>query len=283
MTSLVPVDTRAELTGFLKSRRAKLRPETVGLPQYGERRRVPGLRREELAQLAGVSVTHYTRLEQGHGRNVSGEVLDAVAAALRLSGVEREHLINLVHPPRPVPGPDEPAVRTDLRCLIEGMDHTPAFVHGRHGNILAWNDSAERVLGDLDAQPPRRRVWPCLVFLDRRFRSMISDVSEWDAIARQHVAYLRLSLGRYPQYPDLVTVIESLRSTNADFRRFWAEYQVADWSSVTCHLRHPEAGDLEIAIDVVKPGGEPDQWVVTFTTEPGSPSQKALRRLAGGE
>lgn len=280
MATLVPVDPRTELTGFLMSRRATLRPETVGLPRYGERRRVPGLRREELAQLAGVSVTHYTRLEQGHGRNVSAEVLDAVAAALRLTSAEREHLTNLVHPPQLVPGPDEPHVRTDLRCLMEGMEHTPAFAHGRHGNILAWNESAGRLLGDLDALPPRRRSWPHLVFLDRHFRSMIGDAAEWDLVARQHVAYLRLSLGRYPQDADMAAVVESLWSSSADFRRLWAEYQVADWSGVTCHLRHPVAGDLEIAIDVMKPGGEPDQWLVTFTTEPDSPSQKALRRLA---
>src|SRR6516165_5329336 len=106
-----------DLGDFLRSRRSRLSPEDVGLRTYGERRRVPGLRREELAQLAGVSVTHYTRLGQGHGRNVSAEVLEAVASALRLTSDEREHLTNLVHPPRPVPGPDEPDVRPDLRCL----------------------------------------------------------------------------------------------------------------------------------------------------------------------
>jgi transcriptional regulator with XRE-family HTH domain len=280
LVTLGSVDTRAELTGFLMSRRAKLRPETVGLAQFGERRRVPGLRREELAQLAGVSVTHYTRLEQGHGRNVSAEVLEAVASALRLTSDEREHLTNLVHPPRPVPGPDEPDVRPDLRCLIEGMKHTPAFAHGRHGNILAWNESAARLLGDLDAGPTHRRSWPHLVFLDGAFRSMIGDVAEREQVARQQAAYLRLSLGRHPQSPGLAAVIASLRSLSADFRRLWAEYHVADWPGVTCHLRHPVAGDLEIAIDVMKLGGEPEQWLVTFTAEPDSSSQKALDRLA---
>jgi transcriptional regulator with XRE-family HTH domain len=276
MATLEEVDVRAELTRFLISRRARLQPEGVGLPSYGERRRVPGLRREELAQLAGVSVTHYTRLEQGHGRNVSTAVLDAVARALRLSGDEREHLTNLVHPPRPDPEPGEPKVRTDLMCLIEGMTHTPALVHDRHGEILAWNEAAARLLGELDATAPTRHTWPQLVFHSGPFRSMIND-TEWEPLARQLTAYLRLCLGRYPHDPDLVAAIQSLHSSSADFRRLWAEYQVADWAGVTCHLRHAEVGDLEVAIDVMKTSGKPDQWLVTFTPEPGSPSHEALR------
>lgn len=279
VTTLGAVDTRTELTGFLKSRRARLQPESVGVPRYGERRRVPGLRREELAQLAGVSLTHYTRLEQGHGGNVSTEVLSAVARALQLTDDEREHLTNLIHPPRLDRGPGEPKVRTDLLCLIEGMGHVPAFVHGRHGNILAWNGAAGGLLGDLDTLPPAQRSWPHLVLLDGPFRSMI-DEPDRAPLARQHVAYLRLCLGRYPHDPEVVAVIESLHASSADFRRLWAEHQVADWANVTCRLRHPTTGDIEIAIDVMKLSGEADRWLVTFATEPGSLSQEALRRLA---
>ncbi|WP_433827534.1 helix-turn-helix domain-containing protein [Actinoplanes sp. CA-015351] len=269
------MDNRAELTGFLMSRRARLQPESVGMPRYGERRRVPGLRREELAQLAGVSVTHYTRLEQGHGRGVSTEILDAVAGALRLTADEREHLTNLVHPPRFDRGPGEPKVRPDLLCLIEGMAHAPAFVHGRHGNILAGNEPAKRLLGDLAGSS-----WPHLVFLDGSFRSMIAD-TEWEPLARQHVAYLRLSLGRYPGDRELGAAVGSLRSSSAEFSRLWAEHQVADWAGITCRLRHPVAGDIEVAVDVMKPSGELDQWLVTFAIEPGSPSQEALSRVPG--
>ena len=272
------MDTRTELTGCLMSRRAGLQPESVGLTRFGERRRVPGLRRKELAQLAGVSVTHYTRLEQGNGRNVSAEVLDAVAGALRLTGDEREHLTHLIHPPRFDPGPGEPKVRADLLCLIEGMAPTPAFVHGRHGNILAWNEAAGRLLGDLEARPPGRRSWPRLVFLDGPFRSMISD-TDWEGLARRHAAYLRLCLSRYPHDAEVAAIIESLHSSSAGFRRLWAEHRVADWSSVVCRLRHPATGDIEIAVDVMKPSGMPDQWLVTFATEPGSPSQEALSRI----
>ncbi len=278
VATLGAVNPRTELTGFLMSRRARLQPESVGVHRYGERRRVPGLRREELAQLAGVSVTHYTRLEQGHGRSVSTEVLDAVAGALRLTSDEREHLTNLIHPPRFGRGPAEPEVRADLRCLIEGMAHAPAFVHGRHGNILAWNESAGRLLGDLDTLAPAQRSWPHLVLLDGPFRWMIGD-AEWEPLARQQVAYLRLCLGRYPHDPEVIALIESLHSSSADVRRLWAEHEVANWVGIACRLRHPTAGDIEIVIDVMKPSGEPDQWLVTFATEPGSPSQEAVRRL----
>jgi transcriptional regulator with XRE-family HTH domain len=272
------VDTRAELTNFLMSRRARLQPESVGVPRYGERRRVPGLRREELAQLAGVSVTHYTRLEQGHGRSVSAEIITAVASALRLNGDEREHLTNLVRPPLLDRQPDEPEARADLLCLIEAMAYVPAFVHGRHGNILAWNKPAGRLFGDLDALPPAQRSWPHLVLIDGPFRSMIADADR-EPLARQHVAYLRLCLSRYTNDPEVAGVIESLHASSADFRRHWAEHQVADWANLTCLLRHPVAGDIEIAVDVMKPSGEPGQWLVTFTTEPNSSSQEALRRL----
>ncbi|WP_238012266.1 helix-turn-helix transcriptional regulator [Dactylosporangium sp. AC04546] len=268
------MDVRAELTAFLMSRRARLQPETVGVPRYGERRRVPGLRREELAQLAGVSLTHYTRLEQGHGRNVSAEVIDAVAEALRLTADEREHLGNLVHPPRADPGPSAPVARTDLVCLMDGMPSSPAFVHGRHGNILAWNAPAGLLLGDGGA--PGTASWPHLVFLDGPFRSLLL---EWEPLARRLAAYLRLSLGRYPGDRALAAVVEALHAQSADFRRLWAEHEVADWSTTVCRLRHPVAGDMEIAVDVMRPSGEPGQWLVTFTTEPGSPSQAALRRL----
>jgi hypothetical protein len=206
-------------------------------------------------------------------------VLDAVADAMRLTRDEREHLTNLVHPSRVGPGPAGSAVRTDLRCLIDGMGPTPAFVHGRHGDILARNDAAGRLLGDLDALPAGRRTWSHLVFLEGPFRSMVVGPG-WELLARRHVAYLRLGLSRYPGDPGPAGVVESLHAASADFRRLWAEHEVADWADVTCRLRHPVAGDIEIAVDVMKAIGEPDQWLVSFTTQPGSPAQEALRRLA---
>ncbi|MCD0449137.1 helix-turn-helix transcriptional regulator [Actinocorallia sp. API 0066] len=272
------MDTRTELTDFLMSRRARLQPESVGVPRYGERRRVPGLRREELAQLAGVSVTHYTRLEQGNGRSVSAEVLDAVADALRLTGDEREHLANLVRPPRRDAGGAGPQGRADLLCLLDNMAESAAFVHGRSGEILAWNDTAAHLLGDLDALPPELRSWPGLVFRDGPFRSMV-DPADWEPLARQHTGYLRLCLSRYPHDPGVAAVVASLHAADADFRRLWAEHHVADRTPLTCRLHHPSAGVLAVAVNAMKPAGHPDQWLVTFAVEPDSPSQKALRLL----
>jgi hypothetical protein len=170
-------------------------------------------------------------------------------------------------------------VRADVLCLVDGMEHTPAFAHGRHGNILAWNEAAGRFLGNLDELPPHRRSWPHLALLDGPFRSMIEDAA-WEPVARRFAAFLRLSLSRYPGDPEVAAVVASLRAASAGFDRLWAEHLVAEWPGVTCRLRHPVAGDIEIAIDVMKSSGAPEQWVVTFTTEPGSPSREALRRLA---
>src|SRR3954451_19417475 len=136
-----PLERRAELSECLRTRRARLKPEDVGLPDFGRHRRVPGLRREELAQLAGVSVAYYTRLEQGNGRNVSAEVLDSIARALRLSDAEHAHLTHLAKPKRhkKKPAARQQQVRGALRQLLDSMDGVPAYISGRRSDILAWN------------------------------------------------------------------------------------------------------------------------------------------------
>src|SRR5919205_1443310 len=141
------LDRRAELSEFLRTRRARLKPEDVGLPDFGRHRRVPGLRREELAQLAGVSVAYYTRLEQGNGRNVSAEVLDSIARALRLTDAEHAHLTHLAKPKahKKKPAARQQQVRGALRQLLDTMDGVPAYVVGRRGDILAWNRMAAAV------------------------------------------------------------------------------------------------------------------------------------------
>lgn len=269
---------RATVSQFLRSRRARLRPEEAGVPGYGTRRRVPGLRREELAQLAGVSVTHYTRLEQGRGHSVSAEVLDAVAGALRLSPDEREYLANLVHPPKPEAPRGPTPVRMDLRCLAEGMTHAPALVLDRDGTILAGNDAAEALIGELTALPADRRTWSHLVFLDGPFRSLLTE-PEREPLARRHAAYLRLLLSRHPHDPELAATVTSLHRASPEFRRLWAEHEVSDWSRVTTWLHHPAVGGIETAIDLMRSPGPPDQWLATFTVAPGSSSHAALRQL----
>ncbi|PHQ53355.1 hypothetical protein BLA24_01770 [Streptomyces cinnamoneus] len=191
------MDFRTELAAFLRSRRARLRPEDVGVRPFSGRRRVPGLRREELAELAGVSVDYYIRLEQGRSQNVSDSVLDAVAGALRLDAAERAHLGHLTRALR-----DSPAqalapqpVRAGIQVLLGALDEVPAYVLGRRLDILASNRLARVLFGDFDALPAERRNVAWLHFLDPGARERYPD---WEQTARDTVAALRMDLGRYP-------------------------------------------------------------------------------------
>ncbi|MFD3703890.1 helix-turn-helix domain-containing protein [Nocardia sp. NPDC058658] len=271
------MDGRSELTSFLMSRRARLRPEAVGLTTYGDRRRVPGLRREEIAQLAGVSVTHYVRLEQGQSRNISAEVLDAVAAALGLTDDEREYLGNLVHPPHnePCSGPTE--VRTDLVHLVNSITQVPAYITGRYGNVLAWNAMTATVLYDFAAVPPALRTWTHLIFLDSPFRAMFC-AADWLDIARCQVAFTRIAWSRHPRDPALATHLSSLREHSAEFRALWDEHEVGTWPPRRVRLDHPELGPLELALETMQPGESRDQAFTALVVEPGSPTESALRR-----
>lgn len=271
------MDRTTELRDFLTSRRARLRPEDVGLTDYGDRRRVPGLRREELAQLAGVSVTHYTRLEQGQVRNISTDVLDAVATALRLNAYEREYLGNLVRPPAPSPAPDT-EVRPDLQRLMASIPDVPAHVSGRYGDLLAWNPMTALLIFDPVTFEPPRRTWPHIIFLHEPFRRLL-DGADWERLARQDVAYLRLCWSRNPGDPVLGELLAELETQSEEFRRIWAEHEVADWSSAIYTFRHPEVGPIELSIELMQSSGDREQWFVTYAVEPDSSSQAALRRL----
>src|SRR5690349_18367956 len=190
------LDRRAELSEFLRTRRARLKPEDVGLPEFGRHRRVPGLRREELAQLAGVSVAYYTRLEQGNGRNVSAEVLNAIARALRLSDAETAHLTHLARPKqhKKKAGARTEQVRGPLRQLLDSIE-VPAYVSGRRSDILAWNRMAAAVFGDWSELPVEERNWARLVFLKPEYRELFVD---WDQKAYDVVSYLRMDAGCHP-------------------------------------------------------------------------------------
>lgn len=190
------MDNKAELGEFLRSRRARLKPDEVGLPMYGERRRVPGLRREELAQLAGLSVDYYVRFEQGRSDNVSDAIIDAVASALRLDRAERAHLHNLARGVR-ASTHTEPAqeVRPGLLRLLDAIKDTPAYIVGRRTDILAWNPLFARLTVDLDALSAEERNKAWLVFRNEDVRSRYVS---WESKARDVVAYLRMDLGRHP-------------------------------------------------------------------------------------
>ncbi|MEW1900450.1 MULTISPECIES: helix-turn-helix transcriptional regulator [unclassified Streptomyces] len=276
------VDPSAELSEFLRSRRARLKPQDVGLPEFGRHRRVPGLRREELAQLAGVSVAYYTRLEQGNGRNVSMEVLDAIARALRLSDTERAHLTHLAKPTvkkrqrAAISRPQQ--VRPGIAHLLDSMDGVPAVVLGRRLDLLAWNRMARALLGDFTTWEPHERNMARMVFLDPNARSLYLD---WECKATEVVSVLRLYAGCYPDDPKLLALVGELSVRSEEFRSLWAAHTVADKGHGTKRMRHPLVGEMELSYETLKvSGADPDLVLVTYHAEPGTPSADALRLLA---
>ncbi|WP_119729037.1 helix-turn-helix domain-containing protein [Thermomonospora amylolytica] len=275
-------DKRAELAEFLRTRRARLRPEDVGLrPFGGARRRVPGLRREELAQLAGVSVDYYVRLEQGRTQNVSEEVLAAVAQALRLDETEYTHLRNLARPVRRARRPAARAewaekVRPGLQRLLDMAEGVPAYVMGRRGDVLAWNRLAATVFVDFGALPPAERNWVRMIFLNDEVRRLFAD---WTGKARETVGFLRLQAGAHPDDRELAALVGELSVKSEDFRRWWADHNVKEKTHGRKVIRHPQVGELALDYESLRPVGESDQVLVTYTAPAGSEAEAALRLL----
>ncbi len=281
------------LAEFLRTRRSRLRPEDVDLPDFGGRRRVAGLRREELAQLAGVSVDYYTRLEQGRVGNPSDAVLDAVARALRLDPEEAGHLHRLARtrPTRgsgargtgrgPARGSAAPQkVRPSMVRLLDAMPDVPAVVMGRRMDILAWNSAAVALLGDYGTLTPAERNIARITFLDPASRTLYDD---WVGCARENVAFLHLEAGRRPDDPRLAELIGELSVRSQEFRQWWAEHPVRDKTSGHKVFHHPLVGRMELVYDTLRSADDPDQALVTYTADPGSPSEDALRMLISWE
>jgi transcriptional regulator with XRE-family HTH domain len=271
------VDPRTELSEFLRSRRARLSPDDVGLPQFGRTRRVPGLRREELAQLAGVSVAYYTRLEQGNGRNVSAEVWDSIARALRLSEAEHAHLRNLTRG-RSSDKKRAPRthVRPSLRHLLDNVG-VPAYIGGRRSDVLAWNPMAAALFGDWSELEPRERNWGRLIFLHPSYQDLFVN---WQSKAADVVGFLRMDAGRYPDDPELAALVGELSLKCPLFRKLWAKHDVKDKSFGTKVLRHPLVGEMTLAYETLRMPSEPELFLTTYHAEPGSPSAEALQLLA---
>ncbi|MDT0467006.1 helix-turn-helix domain-containing protein [Streptomyces gibsoniae] len=273
------LDRRAELSEFLRTRRARLQPEDVGLPVFGRHRRVPGLRREELAQLAGVSVAYYTRLEQGNGRNVSAEVLDAIARALRLTDAEHAHLTHLAKPKahKKKPSARSQHVRASLRQLLDSFDSVPAYLVGRRGEVLAWNTMAAAVFGDWGQLPQQERNWARMIFLRPDYHDLFLD---WEQKAIDIVCQLRYEAGCHPDDPRLSALVGELSVKSEEFRRLWATHDVKEKSHGLKHLRHPLVGDLALQFESFRPPDDSEMALVTYHAEPGSASAEALRLLA---
>ncbi|MCW2869916.1 helix-turn-helix transcriptional regulator [Actinacidiphila oryziradicis] len=273
------MDQNAELREFLRSRRARLSPEDTGVATTATTRRVPGLRREELARLAGVSTDYYTRLEQGRHLNVSETVLDAVARALRLDATERAYLFELARPKprravRARPQRVRPGVHSMLRMLD---DRSPAFVLGRRMDVLASNRLARALITDFDAVPHRERNLVRFMFLDETARELYR---EWETYAAEMVATLRMDAGRHPDDRLLNELVGELAIKSPEFRSWWADHNVRDKSHGVKLYHHPLVGDMTLAYETVIFPGDDDQMMCVYTVEPDSPSEAALQLLA---
>jgi transcriptional regulator with XRE-family HTH domain len=271
------------LGDFLKSRRARLSPDAVGIASFGARR-VPGLRREELAQLAGVSTTYYTRLEQGHSVNASASVIEALARALRLSDDERAHLDDLARPAsgaRPARARPDAAPPSTVR-LIDAIVDVPAVALGRRTEVLAWNRLAHRLLAghyaaDSVERPSDRPNLTRLLFLDPHTRELYVD---WPREAARAVASLRLVAGRHPDDRALEELVGELSVKSLEFARLWAKRPVENCVSGTKRFRHPEVGELELEFQALALPDDSGQRILTYTAAPGSAAASALGLLA---
>jgi transcriptional regulator with XRE-family HTH domain len=278
------MDSAGPLGDFLRARRAQLRPEDVGLPDLGPRRRVQGLRREELAQLAGVSVSYYARLEQGQSRGASPEVLEAIARALRLDAAERDHLERLANASRRTPHvrrrrPER--VTAETLDLLRALDGIPALVLGRRTDVLAWNELGHALLaGHIDpgspGDPSRRPNMSRMIFLDQHCRELYTD---WKRKARAVVGNLRIAVGRHPDDPDLAALIGELSMKSPEFVALWADHRVAPCDAASYDLHHPVVGAVTVTQQTLAIARSPEQSLVAVTTPAGSPSESALALL----
>jgi transcriptional regulator with XRE-family HTH domain len=286
----VSAQSTRELGEFLQTLRNRVSPEELGLPTYGERRRVAGLRREELALLAGVSSSYYTRLEQGHSRNASPEVLDAIAGALQLGPAERQHLKDLATSSGRRPAPRRPPVeKVDpaLAELLAAIGTVPALVLGRRNDVLAWNRLGHALLaGDVDftaaADPKRRPNMVEMVFLDPSTRALYAD---WPSKARAVVGNLRIVAGQYPDDPVLSSLVGTLSMASPPFAQLWAEHRIRPCASAAYELHHPLVGTLTVTQQTLRSVEHPDQCLVTCTTTAPASAEALLllTQLLGGQ
>ena len=280
------VDVRAQVREFLSSRRARLSPQDAGLPAYGGNRRVKGLRREEVAVLAGVSVDYYVRMERGDLGGVSASVLDALASALQLDEAERDHLFALARGTGPRKGPRRAAVTTVrpvIQQILDAMTGAPAWVrNGRH-DVLAMNALARAlyapVLGSPVAGATQRRPANTtrFLYLDPAARDFFVD---YDAIANDAAAALRLEAGHHPHDEDLIALIGELSDRSELFRQLWAAHDVKFHRSGRKRLRHPAVGELDLSFEAMELPSEPGLRLNVYTADPHTPAFDGLRLLA---
>ncbi|MGW7253749.1 helix-turn-helix transcriptional regulator [Streptomyces sp. NPDC054834] len=270
---------RRELAAFLRSRRERITPADVGL-SAGPRRRTPGLRREETAQLAFISTEYYTRLEQARGPRPSREVLAGLARALRLSDAERDHLHHLAGaPPGPPPGPSR-EVRQSILDLLRRLPQAAAIVTSATYEVIAWNDLAAALMEDFSALPRRERNLVRRVFLGPHRQGLrLYGVTDADTFGRASAQHLRATAARYPDDPEVTGLVNELLSGSEEFARLWASHDVSAEPTLIKTFQHPLVGPVTVNCDVLSITDR-DQRVVIYTAEPGSRSEEALRLLS---
>jgi transcriptional regulator with XRE-family HTH domain len=279
-STLVAVETKQEIREFLTSRRARITPERAGLNSYGSRR-VPGLRREEVAVLAGVSVPYYTRLERGDMNGVSESVLDALARALQLDDAERAHLFDLARAARPTAArprrrQHKQRVRPELQWTLDAITGAAAFVGNERLDILAANQLGRALYSELYDAPTRPVNTARFVFLDPRAEASYGD---WERIATETVAILRSTAARDPYDRDLSDLVGELATQSEAFRTRWAAHDVRFHNAGVKHFHHPVVGELHLSFNRLDVAADRGLTIFTYTAEPGSRTDDALKLL----
>lgn len=269
-----------ELGRFLRARRARVRPEDAGLPVGTGLRRTPGLRREELATLAGVSVDYYTRLERGRETRPGPAVVDALGRALRLNGDAYERLRDLValaagQPADPPPAPGR-AVRPSVRVMLEALRPFPAYVVSRTNDLLAANPPGLALLPGMADWPERQRNVTRYLFLHPEGLALYAD---WEEMARKSVAHLRAVAGADPEAPGLAQLVGELLVKSPDFARIWERYDVQARGGGEKHFRHPAAGAMSLTYEVMAVSRTDGQHLVVYQAPPGSRDHAAMLLL----
>ena len=276
------MDTKREIQEFLTSRRARITPAQAGVRTFGSGpRRVPGLRREEVATLAGVSIAYYTKLERGDASGVSDAVLDALSRALQLDDAERAHLFDLVRAQQPVPRTRRrwtapQTIRPGVQRLLDRID-APAYIRNGRMDMLVANKLGEALYSEILANPRRPANTARFCFLDPRATTFFVD---WDETADASVAVLRTEAGRNPHDEDLTNLIGELSTRSEDFRVRWARHDVGTHDAGVKRLHHPLVGRLELTYEGMTLAADPDLVMFAFTAEIGSKSDEALNLLA---
>ena len=267
-----------ELGEFLRARRSDLHPADLGLASGGEgHRRVPGLRREEVAGLAAISTDYYARLEQGR-LPPSVPVLEDLARIFRLDEDQTAYLFALAGKPQRVPGRDTQEIQAYLQTMLDDLSTTPAFVVGRRTQVLSWNTLGSALLMDFGSIPVERRQFLRVLFTEPSMRMLYAD---WEEVARLTIAQLRMDAGRYPDDPQLAGLVAELSETDERFREWWGMHDVALRDNGVKILNHPLVGTLQLNWHTLASPSDPDQQIVVWTAEVGTPSHERLLSLAG--